>query len=94
MWSLLAALDRGQVLAPDAVRAHIGDGTLLAWLREEHDIDTSFFGGDSLEGHEAVDLFERVDMTHGSFGLEHNGLVIVLAYCLEAIQQLVGHDEP
>jgi hypothetical protein len=93
IWSLLGALDRGLVLDADEVRAHIAGETLLAWLETAHGLDTSFFGGDSLEGHEAVDLFQRVAATHGAFGLEHNGTAMVLAYCVEAIQQLVGHDD-
>ncbi len=93
-FELNALLDRGESLKIEDVKARIDDGSLLVWIKGEYpNLTTGSF--DVIEGNEALELFAYLagDVDEGrKFGIESNGLALLVAYCIEAIQQLVGHD--
>jgi hypothetical protein len=69
---------------------HIQDGTLFAWLKHQFgDIDISLYKDDDREA--VVDYFERLMVsvdTSRKFGIEQNGLCLLVTYCLQGIQDL------
>lgn len=84
-------LDRGEVLSIDETKQHVDDGTVFEWLdlnvKDPHDLD-----GTPVDPHvrEAlVDVFRSLNDVDAfdSFGVEHNGIALLLAYCLEGIQR-------
>jgi hypothetical protein len=88
---LNALLDRGKALDIDDTRKHVSDGSLFGWLKESFgdDLDLSLYRPDD----EAVvlELFGSLSNAVNSrrkFGVEQNGLALVVAYCLEGLQQL------
>lgn len=88
---LNALLDRGATLDIDDTRKHIDDRSLLSWLKETFgdDIDLSLHGPDDQAA--VLDLFESLANAVDSrrkFGVERNGLALLVAYCFEGLQQL------
>jgi len=88
---LNALLDCGSALDIDDTRKHIGDGSLFNWLTETfgNDIDLSLYRPD--DEATVLDLFESVANAANSrrkFGVERNGLALLVAYCFEGLQQL------
>jgi hypothetical protein len=88
---LNALLDRGDALDIDDTHKHVSDGSLFGWLKENFggDLDLSLYRPED----EAVvlELFESLSNAVNSrrkFGVEQNGLALLLAYCLEGLQQL------
>ena len=84
-------LDRGEALSIDETRKHISDGSLFTWLKKNFGggVDLSLYLPDDEAA--VVELFESlanaVDARR-KFMVEHNGLALLVAYCLEGIQQL------
>jgi len=88
---LNALLDRGSALDIDDTRKHIDDGSLFNWLTETfgNDIDLSLYRPD--DEATVLGLFESVANAANSrrkFGVERNGLALLVAYCFEGLQQL------
>jgi hypothetical protein len=90
-FELNAMLDRGCVLSVEATRRHVEDGTLFDWL------DVQLEGAGELDGtpldpdvrRAMLEVFQPLNDVDArrSFGVEHNGVALLLAYCLEGIQQ-------
>jgi hypothetical protein len=90
-FELNAMLDAGHRESIEKTRRHVDDGTIFEWL------DSQLRGAEDLDG-TPVDPDVRgailkvfrplneVDSRH-EFGVEHNGIALLLAYCLEGIQQ-------
>jgi hypothetical protein len=93
MWGLLPLLDRGERLDPQETRRQIKGGTILPWLAAQG-IDVSFVAGNEVAAREVTDLFQRLESAVGptQFGVQHNGLAILLAYCTEGIQQTAQRE--
>lgn len=88
MWGLLPLLDRGEQLDPEQTRRQMEDGTIIPWLAAQG-IDVSFVASNEVATREVTDLFQRLEAAVGptQFGVQDNGLTILLAYCTEGIQQ-------
>lgn len=97
-WSFLAfelnsALDDGRRLPIEPTRLAFESGRGLDYLDEElgEDIDTSIFTDN--DRREANEFLKSLSLAMGAgrdrrkFGVEHDGICLALAYCIEAIQQ-------
>lgn len=90
-FELNAMLDHGDVLSIDETRHHVDDGSIFEWL-DLHLKDPQDLDGTPVDPHvrrEMTDVFRSVNDVDAfkSFGVEHNGIALLLAYCLEGIQQ-------
>jgi hypothetical protein len=84
-------LDRGESLDLNETKQHIGDESLLTWL------DGSFpsmnAGLSSMSTADQARVYERFKNmalrgTEQKYGVSRNGLALVVAYCIQAIQDL------
>jgi hypothetical protein len=89
---LTSALDSGKYanVTLAEVRQHIDHGTVFEFLarRLGNDIDLSMF--DKGKRDALTDEWQRIDNAidpRRKFGVERNGLALLLAFCLEGIQQ-------
>jgi hypothetical protein len=84
-------LDRGERLDLNETKQHISNGSLLTWLDEgfpSMNADLS-----SISAADQAEVYERFkDMavrgTEQKYGVSRNGLALVVAYCIQAIQEL------
>lgn len=91
IWGLMPAIERGLILDYEETHGHIADGTIFEWLRgvlgdPQPDWSTHTEGDFA----EMVELFQSLTNSTlpEQFHLRGtNGLALVLAYCVEAIQQ-------
>jgi len=89
-FNLNSLLDGGSLLDYDETVAHIGDGTLFGWLEEKfrNKIDLSLL--DVTDAATVLEHFQSlanaVDAER-KFGVRKNGLCLLIAYCVECIQQ-------
>jgi hypothetical protein len=86
-------LDRGDVLDLEDTRDHIDAGSLFDWLKDK-------FGGDmerSMSIYQDADVaavlerfraFVNFPGLDSRFGVEHNGLALVAAYCFAGLQEI------
>ncbi|MGH3297711.1 MAG: hypothetical protein ACRDP7_38550 [Trebonia sp.] len=85
----LPLLDEGDSLDLDDTRKHAENGTLFAWLESEFGsrIDLSLF--DSAVRGEMSERFAMLAnaTSTSDLGISRSGLALVVAYCLEMIQQ-------
>lgn len=90
-FELTAMLDHGDVLSIEETKHHVDDGTIFEWLdlqlKDPQDLDGTPVDprvrqamGDIFRSLNDVDSF-------ACFGVENNGIALLLAYCLEGIQQ-------
>ena len=84
-------LDQGRVAPIDEVRRHIADGTLFDWLETqytwaEHGMDLSLYDVD--ERRSILKVFQAASQIPADrkLGIEHNGLALCLAYCIQVMQ--------
>ena len=90
---LNSLLDQGKTLDYRETKEHIEDGSLFSWLKEQFasDIDLSLYTDE--DKREMLDVFENlanaVDARR-KFGVEYNGLALLVAHCFEGVQQLDG----
>lgn len=88
-------IDEGKKLDLEETKAHIADGTLFEWLKAQFDgdIDLSIYKDEDKE--KVLELFvalkENVD-SRRKFGVEKDGLSLLLAYCIEGLQELRHQD--
>lgn len=87
-------IDEGKKLDIEETKSHIVDGTLFDWLKGQYDdMDLSLYRED--EKSKVLELFvslkENVD-SRRKFGVEKDGLSLLLAYCIEGLQQLRHED--
>ena len=90
-FELNAMLDHGDVLNIEETRKHVDDGTIFEWLdlnlKDPQELD-----GTPVDPHVRRDMLRvfrslnDVDALEG-FGVDRNGISLLLAYCLEGIQQ-------
>lgn len=93
-WALGSLVDEGKTEDVAKVQAAIADGTLFTYLEQTYpDADISLLSPDAraniLKFFQA--LSETVDHRR-KFGIEHNGLMLLLAYAVEGIQQSVDNS--
>ncbi len=90
-FQLNSLLDKKKFLDYQETINHIESGNILEWLKEKfsEEIDLSLY--DNKDKKEVVGLFQ--DLTSAvdakkQFGVNENGISLLLAYCLEGIQRL------
>jgi hypothetical protein len=96
-FELNSMLDQGHALSIEETKEYVDDGTIFEWLDEHlespHDLDGTPV---SPEVRSAIlSVFRPLNTVdfRQRFGVEHNGIALLLAYCIEGIQQqepLVG----
>jgi hypothetical protein len=93
IWECLFQVDRNRKhLDIEETINHCNDGTIIEWLHETTDMDMSLIR--SPEGRPAyeqlVELFGGLTAVNHSqkFGVEHDGYHLLIAYCVQGIQQL------
>jgi hypothetical protein len=97
-FQLNALLDHG--VAADIVETHdhIEQGDIFDWLRPifksaDERLDMSVY--QEADYAEVIRLFQGLSNTADSrrkFGIENNGIALLVAYCFEGIQQLRPND--
>jgi hypothetical protein len=92
LFQLNALLDKGEHLDPDETSRRIMDGTVFDWLRSElpfPKLDLSVYDAKSpYPVHEMIDVLQRIDgVGRSEFAVGKNGLAMLVAYGLQAIQQ-------
>jgi hypothetical protein len=90
-FELNAMLDRGCVLNVEETRRHIDDGTIFDWLDAQLESTNDLDGTplDPVIRGAMLDVFRPLNHVDArtNYGVEHNGVALVLAYCIEGIQQ-------
>jgi hypothetical protein len=85
---LNANIDHGETAEIAAVRDRITDGKLLSWLQGNY----SGLSTHPAEVEEAIlNLFRSFsypDEPRRNFGIDRNGLALIVTYCFEGIKQL------
>jgi len=93
---LVALLDKGEVLDLDETSAHLKDGSLFDWLKGRFggDVDVTTFDAIGGGRHQALEFFQTHEITEGAsqYDIHSNGIALLLAYCLEAAQELARRD--
>jgi hypothetical protein len=90
-FELNSMLDRRRALSIDTTRARVEDGTVFEWLDSQlespHDLDGTPV--DPNLRNELLTVFRPLNMCDSrlQFGVEHNGAALLLAYCIDGIQQ-------
>jgi hypothetical protein len=89
VWTFLRLLDSGEVEPLDVIEAKIEDGSLFQYLGGKYDVDTSLLPeADQARVLEFFRTMAGVD-SRRKFGVEHNGIALVIALASEGIQQAV-----
>jgi hypothetical protein len=93
--TLNTLIDAGETAYIDDVVQHLADGTLLTWLAERYDgASLGLFGQADLDA-----MLERFRQCHAAssgqrmYGVENNGLSLMLAWCLGVLFELQAHAE-
>jgi hypothetical protein len=89
-----ALIDQGQHPSIEEVKRRIKDGSVFTWLRDEFDADMSF------EPEALSSILNQLDGIRGGYsgdekrkwGIEKNGLCLLLAWVNELIQQDAVHQ--
>ena len=90
-FELNTLLDQGHVLSMEETKRHVEAGTIFEWLvlqlKVAPDFDGTPVDPDVRSG--ILSVFRPLNEVDArqSFGVEHNGIALLLAYCLEGIQQ-------
>jgi len=82
-------LDEGQTVSLEEVEKKIKAGVIFDWLSEKYsDIDLSLYAPKDREELNSFfdNLLNAVDAQR-KMGVKNNGLSLLLAYCIEGIQQ-------
>jgi hypothetical protein len=86
---LLSLLDTGKKIDLDNTHVHIRDKTLFSWLQEKFPdrIDLSLYKGEDLTYMlEQFNTWSYVIDERRKMEVKHNGICLLIAYCLEAIE--------
>lgn len=90
-FELNAMLDRGCVVSIETTRRRVDDGSLFDWLdamlESQHGLDGTPLDPGVREV--MLEAFRSLNDLNARrhFGVEHNGVALLLAYCIEGIQQ-------
>ena len=90
-FELTALLDHGDTLSMEETKRHVDDGTIFEWLdlqlKDPQDLDGTPVDPEVRRA--MVKVFRSVNRVNSfdCFGVEQNGIALLLAYCLEGIQQ-------
>ena len=96
---LNALLDRGEKASISETREHIRNGDTFAWLRKTYPglIDVSIYEGQSPEREISKQWQDILGGYEGrerkKWGVENNGLCLLLAWTNELVQQRVWKDD-
>ncbi len=90
-FSLNSLLDQKKFVDIKEIEDHIEDGSIFVFLKEKFgdEVDLSLYGEE--ERKDLIEFFKSllnaVDPRR-KFGVENNGITLLLAYCIEGIQEL------
>ena len=90
-FELNAMLDRGCVVSIETTRRRVDDGSVFDWLdamlESQHGLDGTPLDPGVREA--MLKVFRSLNDFNAlrHFGVEHNGVALLLAYCIEGIQQ-------
>jgi len=90
-FDLNSLLDQKKFIDIKKIEDHIESGNIFAFLKEKFgdEIDLSLYGEEDKKY--LIEFFKNllnaVD-PHRKFGVENNGITLLLAYCIEGIQEL------
>ncbi len=93
MINVNALLDKGEVLDPEDVHQAIREERLLHFLSDRFPTDLSLFenGEDVAALNEILSRIEGALDAERKFGVSRNGLALIMAYCITALQ--MSRDE-
>jgi hypothetical protein len=89
-FQLTGLLDQGETLNIAQTRQHITDGSLFGWLEATYGdrVDLGLIDADDRAAVcEAFRDFVMVGNSWRRYLVEHNGLALLVAYCLEGAQR-------
>lgn len=90
-WAVGGLIDEGYTEDVDSIQAHIGDASLFEYLSQKYPgLDLSLLSNDDRAA--LLRFFRALADTvdHGrKFGVRRNGLLLLIAYSMEGIQQVV-----
>ncbi|MFC3078206.1 hypothetical protein ACFODL_08930 [Phenylobacterium terrae] len=98
---LNALIDAGAKATVGEAHAHIVQGDLLPWLKTAFpEIDLSPYGSGAPWADDASEIISELQSLHGGYagderrkwGVENNGLSVLLAWVNELVQQRKFHD--
>jgi hypothetical protein len=92
-------LDRGLSVPIDETHERVDDGTVLEWLAEQfandqHYLDLSWI--EDADRFNILAVFASLSNAVNSrrkFGVENNGLALLVAYCIEVMQNSEGYED-
>jgi len=84
-FALLSHADLPDAPPVEEVERHVGDGSVLTWLRDEHGVGMVPIDPDLM-----VDYLQRA-LNVESYGVHSNGFLRLLAHLIEAWQQIAGY---
>jgi hypothetical protein len=88
-WEANAMLDAGESLDIDETREHIQDGQLIDWFARRFSEKTDLSLYETEDKSETARVLASIDNVANSrrkFGVERDGLSLIVALCLQAIQ--------
>jgi hypothetical protein len=86
-----ALLDNGDSLEIDETRKHAEEETLFSWLKDRFGdrIDLSLYeDADRAEVSDRFAALANAVDSRRKFGVEHNGLALIAAWCFEMLQEM------
>jgi len=89
VWTFLSLLDSGEVETLDVIWAKIEDGTLFQYLGGKYDVDVTLLP--EADQARVLEFFRAMAgvSSRRKFGVENNGIALVIALASEGIQQSV-----
>jgi hypothetical protein len=87
IWTFLSVLDAGHQEDPELVWSKIQDGTVVDYLGKKYDVDTTLLRPEDWDA--VLDFFREMSgvNTRKKFGVERNGLALIIALATEGVQQ-------
>lgn len=90
VWIFLSLLDSGEVEPLDVIWAKIEDGTLFQYLGGKYDVDVTLLPeADQARVLAFFRAMANVVDSRRKFGVEHNGIALIIALASEGVQQSV-----
>ena len=90
IWTFLSLLDEGKQENIDTIWSKIEDGSLVSYLGEKYQIDTTLLTDE--DWNEVLTTFCDMQGVNArrKFGVEHNGLALIIALATQGVQQAVS----
>lgn len=97
-WIVGCLVDGGHTESMDDILDHIRNRSLFEYLDQRYGQETDITLMPREDREKVIDFFQACDGINArrKFGIEHNGLMLLLAYAAEGVQQCVdsSHEVP